>query len=72
MRRGARRCRTGLRMAWLLEPRAAEHRLNTPLKGRILIHNAGKEPVVFRTRTWHQVGHKATRCEGRGDQHGLA
>jgi beta-lactamase regulating signal transducer with metallopeptidase domain len=32
----------GLRLAYLLEPRAAEHRLNTPLKGRILIHNAGE------------------------------
>lgn len=49
----------GLRLAWLLEPRTAEHRLGTPLKARVLIHNAGKQTVVFRTRTWHQVGHKA-------------
>lgn len=54
----------GLRMAWLLEPRAAEHRLGTPLTARILIHNAGKEPVAFRARTWHQVGHKATDAKG--------
>ena len=27
-------------MAWLLEPRAAEHRLGTLLKARVLIHNA--------------------------------
>jgi hypothetical protein len=54
----------GLRLAYLLEPRAAEHRLNTPLKGRILIHNAGKEPVVFRTWSWFQAGHKATDAIG--------
>ncbi len=55
---------SGLRMAWLLEPRAAEHRIGTPLKARILIHNSGKEPIVFRTRTWHQVGHKAVDAKG--------
>jgi beta-lactamase regulating signal transducer with metallopeptidase domain len=54
----------GLRMAWLLEPRGTEHRLNTPLKGRILIHNAGKATVVFRTRMWHQLGHRATDAKG--------
>ena len=54
----------GLRLAWLLEPSAAEHRLGTPLKSRILIHNAGKEPVVFRTRTWHQVNHTARDAQG--------
>ena len=45
----------GLRVACLLEPRAAEHRLGTPLKMRILVHNAGKETVVFRSRTWHHI-----------------
>ncbi len=54
----------GLRHAWLLEPRAAEHRLGTPLKARVLIHNAGKTPVVFRTRSWHQLGHSATDAKG--------
>lgn len=55
----------GLRLAWLLEPRAAEYRLNTPLKSRILIHNAGKVAVAFRTRTWHQsAAHKATDAKG--------
>ncbi|MHB0957581.1 MAG: M56 family metallopeptidase [Pirellulaceae bacterium] len=54
----------GLRHAWLLEPRAAEHQLGTALKARALIHNAGKEPLVFRTRTWHQLGHKATDAKG--------
>jgi hypothetical protein len=49
----------GLRLAWLLEPRTAEHRLGTPLKSRILIHNSGKGSVVFRTRAWHQCYHTA-------------
>jgi beta-lactamase regulating signal transducer with metallopeptidase domain len=55
----------GLRMAWVLEPRAAQYRLGTPLKSRILIHNSGHNAVVFRTRTWHQSGgHKARNAEG--------
>lgn len=54
----------GLRLAWLLEPRAAQYRLNTPLKSRILIHNTGKTAVVFRARKWHQVGHKASDAKG--------
>lgn len=54
----------GLRHAWLLEPRTKEHRLGTPLKARILIHNAGKTPVVFRTRSWHQLGHTARDAQG--------
>ncbi len=54
----------GLRMAWLLEPRAAEYALGTPLKARILIHNAGKAPVVFHTRWWHQLGIKAADAKG--------
>ena len=55
---------SGIRLAYLLEPRAAEHPLNTPLKGRILIHNAGKQPVVFRAPTWHQAGHTARDAKG--------
>jgi beta-lactamase regulating signal transducer with metallopeptidase domain len=51
----------GLRMAWLLEPRASEHRLGTALRSRILFHNAGKDTVVFRARTWHQSGHHQAR-----------
>jgi hypothetical protein len=54
----------GLRLAWLLEPRAAGHELNTPLKSRPLIHNAGNEPVVFRTWTFHQGGHRASDASG--------
>ncbi len=56
---------SGLRMAWLLEPCAAEYRLGTPLKSRILLHNSGKTTVVFRARTWNQSGdHKATDAQG--------
>lgn len=51
--------KNGLRMAYLLEPQAGEHPLNTPLKARILVQNTGKDVVVFRTRAWHQLGHKA-------------
>ena len=55
----------GLRMAWLLQPRAAEHRLNTPLKSRLLFHNSGKQAVVFRALTWNQSGgHKARDAQG--------
>ena len=54
----------GLRMAWLLEPRAAEHRLGTPLKSRILLHNSGNNIVVFRARTWHQGVYKARDAQG--------
>jgi beta-lactamase regulating signal transducer with metallopeptidase domain len=55
----------GLRMAWALEPRAEQHRLGTPLKSRILIHNSGQNTVVFRTRTWHQsAGHEARDAKG--------
>jgi beta-lactamase regulating signal transducer with metallopeptidase domain len=57
---------SGLRLAWLLEPRAAEHRLGTPLKSRVLIHNAGKDVAVFRAWTWHQSGgHKARDANGK-------
>lgn len=54
----------GLRLAWLLEPQAAEHRLGTPLKSRILIHNSGKDTIVFRTRTWHHGVHQASDADG--------
>jgi beta-lactamase regulating signal transducer with metallopeptidase domain len=54
----------GLRTAWLLEPRAPEYRLGTPLKCRILVHNAGTEPVVFRTRSWHHIEPTAKDAKG--------
>ena len=35
------------------------------LKARVLFHNAGKAPVVFRTETWHQVdAHTARDAKG--------
>jgi beta-lactamase regulating signal transducer with metallopeptidase domain len=38
--------------------------LGTPLGCRILIHNAGKEPVVFRTRSWHHIEPSAKDVQG--------
>jgi hypothetical protein len=56
---------SGLRLAWQLEPKATEHRLGTPLHANILIHNAGKLPVVFRTENWHQFSnHQARDAKG--------
>jgi hypothetical protein len=55
----------GLRVAWLLDPSAEQHRLGTPLKSRILFHNAGKNVVLFRALTWNQSGaHKARDAKG--------
>ena len=55
----------GLRTAWLLEPRAKEYRLGTPLKSRILFQNAGRNVVVFRALTWNQSNaHKARDAKG--------
>jgi beta-lactamase regulating signal transducer with metallopeptidase domain len=55
----------GLRAAWLLDPQAEQHRLNTPLKSRLLYHNTGKDSVVFRVLTWNQSGsHKARDATG--------
>jgi beta-lactamase regulating signal transducer with metallopeptidase domain len=54
----------GLRLAWLLEPHATEHRLGRQLLARVLIYNSGKEPVVFRTRTWHQLACQAHDAQG--------
>jgi hypothetical protein len=55
---------SGLRLAWLLEPRTAEHPLGSALKSRILIQNMGKDEVVFRARTWHQGVHTARDANG--------
>ncbi len=55
----------GLRTAWLLQPRAKQHRLDTPLRSSILFHNAGNSAVVFRVLTWNQSsGHKARDAKG--------
>ncbi len=51
----------GLRAAWLLEPRAEQYPLGSVLKVRVLFHNAGDQPVVFRTETWHQSDQLAVR-----------
>jgi hypothetical protein len=56
----------GLRLAWLLEPRASAYPHGTLLRSRVLIHNSAKTAVVFRTRTWHQANHDAT--DGRGTE----
>ena len=55
----------GLRAAWLLGPSAEQYAHGTVLKARVLYHNAGKEPVVFQTETWHQYDdHKALDTKG--------
>jgi hypothetical protein len=52
-------------MAFLLEPRAGRYHLGTEVKARILLHNSGKDPVAFITRSFHQIGHKAKRADGQ-------
>ncbi len=69
----------GLRAAWLLEPAPLlvdtggeafpttenVYQHGSVLKARVLFHNAGKAPVVFRTETWHQVdAHTARDAKG--------
>lgn len=55
----------GLRIAWLLEPRAETYALDSVLKSRVLFHNTGKAPVCFATQDWIQVGHKAEDASGK-------
>ena len=54
----------GLRAAWVLEPDAAEHRMGTALKARLLVQNTGKLPVMVRVPTWHQGQVSARNAEG--------
>ena len=55
----------GLRMAWLLEPRARTQALDSVRRSRVLFHNAGKKPVCFATENWIQSGgHNATDANG--------
>ncbi len=55
----------GVRAAWRLDPAAGQHPLGSALKARILIHNTGKEAVVFRTPSWHQYpNHTARDAKG--------
>jgi hypothetical protein len=49
----------------MFEPRAPEYPLGTPLAARILVHNAGKNTVVFRVRNWQQVEHTAANALGK-------
>ena len=54
----------GLRAAWVLEPRAAEHRMGAALKARLLVQNQGQVPVMVHVPTWHQGQVKATDAKG--------
>ena len=54
----------GLRVAWLLEPRAKEYPLNTALISRVLVHNSGKKTAVFCIMSWLQGGGKAYDAKG--------
>ena len=55
----------GLRVAWLLEPRAHEYPLGTSLKSRILVHNSGNKTVIFIMPSWQQSGtHTAHDAQG--------
>ncbi len=58
----------GLRMAWILEPVADQYRLGSSLKSRVVIHNSGKEPVAFVTRSFHQPAHSAINAAGAAIQ----
>ncbi|MGB7328583.1 MAG: DUF1549 domain-containing protein, partial [Rubripirellula sp.] len=55
---------SGLRMAWVLEPRENKYHLGASLKSRVVLHNAGKEPVMFVTRSFHQPRHEAASADG--------
>lgn len=54
----------GLRMAWILEPRSDKQYLGSSLKSRIVLHNSGKEPAIFVTRSFHQPDHQAKTVDG--------
>ena len=55
----------GLRVAWLLEPRAKEYPLGTSLKSRILLHNSGQTAVIFIVPSWQQsASHTAHDAQG--------
>lgn len=56
---------SGLRMAWLMTS-TADVREGSVLPSRILLHNAGTKPVVFRAKTWHQGSHEARDQAGTG------
>ena len=55
---------SGLRAAWVLEPSAAEHRIGTALKARLLVQNRGQVPVMVQLPTWQQGWVKASDAKG--------
>ncbi len=57
----------GLRAAWLLEPQSEQYALNTVLKVRVLFHNAGDDPIIFCTETWHQSDRLSVRNQKNED-----
>ena len=55
----------GLRVAWLVEPRAGQYPLGTSLRSRILVHNSGKKAAVFIMPSWQQsAAHTARDADG--------
>jgi hypothetical protein len=54
----------GLRMAWVLEPRAEKYHRSSTLKSRVILHNSADKPVMFVTRSFHQPQHKAVTADG--------
>ena len=54
----------GLRVARLLEPRAKEYPLGTPLKSRILVYNAGKKTAIFIMPDWQDSWFAAHDANG--------
>ena len=54
----------GLRMAWLLEPRAEKYHRSSELKSGVILHNSGDKPVMFVNRSFHQPQRKAVTADG--------
>jgi hypothetical protein len=54
----------GLRAAWVLEPSAAEYRIDTALKARLLVQNRGQVPVMLQVPTFHQGWVTGTDAKG--------
>ncbi len=55
---------SGLRMAYVLEPKSAAYPLGTEVRARIVFHNAGSEPVTFITNSFQQPRHTARLSDG--------
>jgi beta-lactamase regulating signal transducer with metallopeptidase domain/biopolymer transport protein ExbD len=49
----------GLREARPLDPQAQSYPVGTALRSRILLHNAGKVPLLLRSTSWMQPGYEA-------------